>query len=104
VDPRFEAIKIEYEEPATKHKYTPDFPVRPNLVIETKGRFLPEDRKKHLLLKAQRPDIEVRFVFSRASAPLYKGSPTTYAEWCDKHGFKWAEKRIPQAWLNELTQ
>lgn len=102
MDPRFESIKLPYVQPATNHKYTPDFPVTPTLIIETKGRFLPDDRAKHLLLKAQHPDIEVRFVFSRSASPIYKGSPTTYAMWCEKHGFKYADKRIPAAWLEEM--
>ena len=100
-----------YVEPASNHKYTPDFPVSfhadgitPRLVIETKGRFMPDDRAKHLLLKAQHPETEVRFVFSRSSAPLYKGSPTTYAMWCSKHGFTYADKRVPQAWIDEMKK
>lgn len=102
VDPRFEALKLAYVQPATNHKYTPDFPIHPKVYIETKGRFLAADRKKHLLIKEQHPDIEVRFVFSRSASPITKGSKTTYAMWCDKHGFKYADKRIPQAWIQEL--
>ena len=102
VDPRFESIKVAYIKPETNHKYTPDFPVTKTLLIETKGRFMPDDRKKHLLLQAQRPDLEVRFVFSRSATPITKGSKTTYAIWCDKHGFKYADKRVPQAWIEEI--
>ncbi len=86
------------------HKYTPDFPVTKHLIIETKGRFLPDDRAKHLLLKEQHPNVEVRFVFSRSASPIYKGSKTTYAMWCDKHGFKYADKRVPEAWLREILK
>ncbi len=65
---------------------------------------MPDDRAKHLLVKAQHPNLDLRFVFSRSKAPLYKGSPTTYAMWCDKHGFKYADKDVPDAWLKEATQ
>lgn len=102
IDPKYESEKMEYTKPESKHKYCPDFPLTKSLVIETKGRFLPDDRTKHLLLKAQHPDREVRFVFTRSAAPLYKGSKTTYAQWCDKHGFKYADKLIPEAWLQEI--
>jgi hypothetical protein len=100
-DPRFETVKIEYSKPASKHKYTPDFPLN-GIIVETKGRFMPDDRKKHLLLKEQRPDLDIRFVFSRSKQAITKGSNTTYAMWCDKHGFKYADKLIPTAWLKEL--
>jgi len=35
---------------------------------------------------------------------LRRGSPTTYAMWCDKHGIKWADfrKGIPQEWIKEI--
>ena len=35
--------KIEYTKPESKHKYTPDFPFD-KIIIETKGRFVAEDR------------------------------------------------------------
>lgn len=102
IDPRFEEEKIEYTKPASKHKYTPDFPLSQALIIETKGRFVTADRQKHLLLKAQHPEREVRFVFSRSKTPISKGSKTTYAMWCEKHGFRYADRLIPAAWLKDF--
>lgn len=102
IDPRFESEKIEYTKPESRHKYTPDFPLGNRLIIETKGRFVTADRQKHLLLQAQHPEREVRFVFSRSSTPISKGSKTTYAMWCEKHGFKYADKLIPAAWLKDI--
>ena len=32
---------------------------------------------------------------------LNKNSTTTYAIWCEKHGFKWASKLVPMEWMNE---
>lgn len=103
IDGRYEdrADIIEYEKPASKHKYTRDFRLPNGIIIETKGRFLADDRKKHLLIQQQHPHLDIRFVFSRAKSPITSGSKTTVAMWCDKHGFKYAEKQIPEAWLNE---
>ena len=101
IDYKYEEIKYEYEEPATKHKYTPDFVLANGIIVETKGRFMPDDRKKHLLVKQQHPDLDIRFVFTRSKSPINKGSKTTYAMWCEKHGFKYADKLIPKDWLKE---
>lgn len=107
-EPDYETFKIEYVKPARTAKYTPDFPIGIRLgnsiIIETKGRFITEDRQKHLLVKAQRPDLDIRFVFSNSKQRIRKGSPTTYADWCIKNGFKFADKRIPKAWFDELRQ
>lgn len=92
---------IRYTTPAEPHKYTPDFILPNGIIVETKGIFDADDRKKHLLVRAQHPDKDIRFVFSNSNAKLYKGSPTTYAAWCNKNGFKYADKLIPVAWLKE---
>jgi hypothetical protein len=106
LDPQFESIRIEYVKPERKAKYTPDFPAIPkrdgsNIIIETKGRFETEDRQKHLLIKAQHPSLDIRFVFSRSKSVIRKGSPTTYADWCRKNGFLFADKLIPEDWFTE---
>lgn len=92
---------IKYTTPAEPHKYTPDFILPNGIIVETKGIFDADDRKKHLLVRAQHPDKDIRFVFSNSKAKLYKGSPTTYAAWCNKNGFLYADKLIPPAWLKE---
>lgn len=97
----FEQYKIAYIKPETKHTYLADFVLHNGIVIESKGLFDTEDRKKHLYLKDQYPDLDLRFVFSRSATKLYKGSPTTYAMWCEKNGFKYADKLIPVEWLKE---
>ena len=77
--------------------------IRPALVIETKGRFVTADRQKHLLVKEQHPDFDVRFVFQNSRARISKTSKTTYAAWCEKHGFKYADKCVPAEWLTEAS-
>ena len=85
--------------------YTPDFLLqtkrRTRIFVETKGYFTPADRGKMLLVKEQHRGFDFRFVFMNAKNKLSKKSKTTYAQWCDKHGFKWAEGCIPEAWYNE---
>lgn len=97
----YETLKIAYNVPERAAKYTPDFILGNGVIVEAKGVFDVEDRAKHLLVKEQHPELDIRFVFQRGSNPIRKGSPTTYAAWCDKHGFKWAEKLIPPTWAKE---
>jgi len=95
----YEKLRIKYQrKPST---YTPDFELHNGIIIEGKGRFISSDRAKHLLIKEQRPELDIRFVFSNSSSKLYKGSNSTYASWCEKHGFLYADKLIPKDWLNE---
>jgi hypothetical protein len=100
----YEGYTIIYTKPARSSRYTVDFVLNNGIVIETKGRFLAEDRQKHLLIKQQYPDLDVRFIFQNPHARLTKGSKTTYAMWAEKHGFKWAKQRIPDEWLIELPE
>jgi hypothetical protein len=93
--------KVEYTKPQSKHKYTPDF-VFTEFIVETKGRFTTADRKKHKLIKEQHPDIDIRFVFSNSNTRISKQSRTTYAQWCEHYGFKYADKLIPNDWLREI--
>lgn len=98
-------VKYEYETQKIKYRveedrtYTPDFILPNGIIIETKGRFTTADRKKHLLIQKQYPKHDIRFVFQNSRAKLYKGAKTTYAQWCDKHGFLYADKSIPEEWL-----
>jgi len=100
VDGQYEQHKIPYIKPATQHKYTPDFRLPNGIFVETKGRFVTADRKKHLLIKEQHPNLDIRFVFQNANNKLNKKSKTTYADWCTKYGFIFAEKEIPKEWLS----
>ena len=45
----YETLSIKYTVPAVLRTYTPDFFLPNGIVIESKGRFTAEDRKKHLL-------------------------------------------------------
>jgi len=93
--------KIEYSKPSSNHKYTPDF-VFSTFIVETKGRFVTADRKKHKLIKEQHPELDIRFVFSNSKTRISKTSKTTYGKWCELNGFKYADKVVPDAWLKEV--
>ena len=101
VDYTYEKLKVKYIRPATEHTYTPDFQLPNGIIVETKGRFLTQDRMKHLAIKRHNPDLDIRFVFSNSKARISKVSATTYAMWCYKHGYKFADKFIPEEWVNE---
>jgi hypothetical protein len=122
----YETVSVPYEVPARMAKYLSDFPVDfvlqgkdgfEGIVIEGKGHFgannygarfsnmknnSAKERQKFVLLKEQHPKLDIRFVFSRASVPIYKGSKTTHAKWAADHGFRWAEKVIPPDWIAEI--
>jgi hypothetical protein len=97
----YEVRKIAYTVPKIHKHYTPDFFLPNGIIVETKGRFTMEDRKKHILIKNQHPDIDIRFVFQNANGKIRKGSPTTYAKWCDQNNIKWAHGTIPDSWMEE---
>lgn len=100
---KYELLKIEWED-LRYRTYTPDFELDNGIFIETKGIFDNDDRRKHLAIQKQHPELDIRFVFSNANAKLYKGAKTRYFEWCDKNGFQWSHRVIPEGWLTEPGQ
>jgi hypothetical protein len=97
----YETEKVPYIIPASNHTYSPDFKLPNGIRVETKGRFVEADRKKHLLVKEQNPNMDIRFVFSNSKNKITKKSKTTYGDWCDKNGYKYADKIIPIEWFLE---
>lgn len=99
----YESLKIEYVQ---TRKYNPDFILKSpdeskQIIIEAKGLFEAEDRRKHLDVKKQHPELDIRFVFY-ADYKLRKNAKSTYSQWCDKNDFKYAIGSIPDEWLEEL--
>jgi hypothetical protein len=97
---KYEKLKIEYRVEENR-KYTPDFELPNGIIIESKGRFVLADRKKHLLIQKQHPSLDIRFVFTNSKAKINKGSNTSYADWCERNGFLYADKLIPKEWIEE---
>ena len=96
----YEELKIEWED--LKYRtYTPDFELDNGIIIETKGIFSAADRRKHIEIQRQHPSLDIRFVFSNARSRLYKGAKSRYCDWCDQKGVKWANRVIPEEWLEE---
>ena len=94
---QYESISLEYTKTAT---YTPDFILPNGIIIEAKGVWTVDDRKKHLLVREQHPHLDIRLVFMNASNKIRKGSDTTYARWCEKKNIIYANKTIPKSWLS----
>jgi len=103
---------IEWLLPASLHTYKPDFWIPKKqgwIVVETKGIWDYDDRCKHAWIKIQYPGLDIRFVFSRSSTSTSRGSKQTYAKICNGEGrgifkgltWKYADKHIPEEWLNE---
>ena len=99
----YEVTVIPYIKPETNHTYTIDFTLPNGILVETKGRWVLEDRKKHLLIQKQHPDLDIRMVFQNSKGKIRKGSKTTYADFCNKNDIKWADKSIPTSWYREKT-
>lgn len=97
----YEDSYLTYTIPESKHTYTPDFRLANGIIIEAKGLFEADDRRKHLLIKQQYPHLDIRFVFQNPKNKTYKGSKTSYADWCEKYGFQYATKLIPSTWFKE---
>jgi|TARA_R110000737_G_scaffold189713_2_gene211625 hypothetical protein len=98
-------VGFEYEPSAFSYipkvrSYTPDFYIaEKDFYIEAKGRLTTNDRVKHLMIKSQWEELDIRFIFMQASNKILKGSKTSYADWCDRHGFLWAEGTLPIEWM-----
>jgi len=98
-------ISFEYEQAKFQYipkprNYTPDFYLpKQDIYIEAKGHLDKGDRVKMQLIKQQHPNLDIRFVFLRATNKIYRGSKTTYADWANRYGFPWAEGGIPEEWL-----
>jgi hypothetical protein len=104
LDVKYEDVssRINFTQPAIDRTYTPDFILPNGIVVETKGRFTLEDRKKHLWIKEQHGSkYDIRFVFSNSKSKIRKGSKTSYGDWCTKNGFQYADQRIPDQWFKE---
>ena len=93
----YETLKLNYTISAV---YTPDFILPNGVIIEAKGYFKPEDRRKMVAVKKQHPELDIRLVFQAPFNTLTKLSKTTYAMWADKHGFLWAPSyNLPLEWF-----
>lgn len=96
---QFESLKLPYLIPGN---YLPDFVLSNGVIVEAKGYFDARARAKMVAVKKYNPDKDIRFLFMDSNKKLRKGSKTTYADWCKKYGFVFAEgDRIPLDWFKK---
>ena len=90
----YEQHTLQYvKKPST---YKPDFILQNGIVIETKGHFVSADRAKHLLIKAQHPDLDLRFVFSDPHMFLTGQKVTEFRKYLKKKYEIVLPRKIPQ--------
>lgn len=95
----YEVDTLKYIIPEKEHRYKPDWKIKNNRYIESKGIFDSKDRQKILFVKEQHPDVRIYMLFYNANQKLYKGSRTTYSDWCDKNGIEWSHRIIKREWI-----
>ena len=97
----YEPEKLAYH---VERHYIPDLAIG-SMIVELKGYLRQDSQRKMKAIKAQYPDLDVRFVFQNASATIQgakkrkDGTKMTCGEWADRQGFVWAEGTIPKEWL-----
>ena len=95
----YEPVSLAYKIEAT---YTPDFILPNGVIVETKGHFPPEDRRKMLAVRDSNPALDIRLCFMNADVKLTRTARSlTYWQWAERHGFLWAEGHIPTTWYAE---
>lgn len=90
---KYEPDSFAYIQPAIKRSYTPDFRMKRNVYIETKGKLDLATRQKMVWFKECNPNICIIFLFMNPSNKITKRSKTTYAMWAEKNGFLWLDAR-----------
>lgn len=97
----FEPFKLPY---LMKGNYLPDFVLPNGIIVEAKGYFDSRARAKMVAVKKNNPTLDIRFVFMNSRTKLRKGSNATYADWCEKYGFPFADGMIPLKWFKETSR
>ena len=110
----YETLQFEYEEPLRKNLaacgecgstnlirtgwYTPDFILANGWIIETKGRFTAQDRRKMLAVKKEHPEYKWAMLFMRDNK-IHKRSTTHYSDWCMENDFDFSIGDLKKEWL-----
>jgi len=85
--------------------YTPDFFLPNGVIVETKGLFSSDDRRKMLAVKSQYPLLDIRLCFMNAQVKLSKAPKSlAYWQWAERHGFPWCQGHIPTTWFADAIQ
>jgi hypothetical protein len=100
VEFEYEADKIPYIVPESKHNYIPDFKLSNGIYVEAKGVFNAVQRKKLVHILESNPDKDIRILLMRDNY-INRGSKTKYSTWCEKRGIKYhvsTAGHIPEDW------
>ena len=97
--PRGYCAKCTATRPRVNRVYTPDFILSNGIILETKGRFTSEERKKHAALKEQHPELDIRMVFLYDNF-MNKSKKTRYSQWCNQKKIPYTVGAdIPKEWM-----
>ena len=95
----YEPIVLDY---VIQAKYKPDLILGNGIVVELKGFFSAQDRRKMLCVKEQHPELDIRMCFQNAKDKISRARKSiTYGAWATRHGFKWASGTIPEDWYEQ---
>ena len=87
-----------------KGNYYPDFVLPNGIIVEAKGYFDSRSRAKMVAVKKNNPDLDIRMLFMNSKTKVRKGSKLTYADWCEKYKYPYADGMIPLEWFNEVSE
>lgn len=95
----YEPFKLPYTIEAS---YTPDLELANGIIVECKGYFDYEARRKMLAVKRSHPHLDIRMLFVRDNA-IRKGSDYRYSDWCRSNGFAWSVgESVPESWVTQV--
>jgi hypothetical protein len=97
----YEPFSVPY---LVKGNYYPDFVLPNGIIVEAKGYFDSRARAKMVAVKKHNPDLDIRMLFMNSRTKLRKGSKLTYADWCEKYGYQYADGMIPSEWFEESNK
>ena len=100
VEFEYERETLIYVQPAQTRKYTPDFFLPNGIIIEAKGKWTIQDRKKMVTVMEQNPNLDIRMLFQYDNK-LNKRAKERYSTWCEKRGIPYAIGTIPDDWLSD---
>ena len=70
------------------------------VMLECKGYWDTDDRRKIKAVKTLNPDLDLRMVFQAPYNTISKKSKTTYAQYCERLNIPWTSfHNIPLEWL-----
>ncbi len=99
----YEKERVVFVEPAKVRTYIPDLSFPSGLIVEIKGRWTAQDRRKISYVLEQNPDKDIRILFDKDNT-ISRGSKTRYSDWCNKRNIKFAiGNKVPEEWFDDAS-